>query len=58
MLGVRSQCGIELDGFAPCRYSKLANTPEPDVDAMTYDEAAMHHAHLWHAWLEMGAPAK
>ena len=39
-------------------YSKLANTPEPNVDAMTYDEAAMHQTHLWHAWLEMGAPAK
>ena len=39
-------------------YSKLASTPQPDVDSMTYDEAAMHHAWLWHHWLEMGAPAK
>ena len=39
-------------------YSKLVNTPEPDVDSMTYDEAAKYQTTLWHQWLEMGAPAK
>merc|ERR1712080_398595 len=37
-------------------YSKLTNTPEPDVNSMTYGEAAQYHAWLWHNWMAMGAP--
>ena len=39
-------------------YSRLTNTPEPNIDSMVFGEAAAWLGGLWHAWDAQGGPLK